>query len=144
MDLYRGFGDAQVAGDLLVQTPLGDLSQNCTLARCQDFESRPERAQCLLILAAFTVLSESKIDRVQKILISERLGEKLDGARLHRLHAHRDVAMSGHEDDRESDARHGESSLKIQSTTTRQSRIEDNTSSAISRFGAEKISDGRK
>jgi hypothetical protein len=36
----------------------------------------------LLILAAFTVLSESKIDRVQKILISERLGEKLDGARL--------------------------------------------------------------
>src|SRR3984893_10958946 len=144
MDLHRGFGDAQVAGNLLVQTPLSDLSQNCALARRQDFESRPERRQCFFILAAFTVSGEPNIHSVQEILVSERLREELDGACLHRLDADRNVAMSGHEDDWESDARRGKIALKIQSALTRQSHIEDETSSAVGRFGGEKIGDGRK
>jgi hypothetical protein len=144
MDLHRGFGDAQVAGNLLVQTPLSDLSQDCALARRQDFESRPKRAQCFFILAACTVSGEPNIHSVQEILVPERLREELDGACLHRLHTHRDVAMSGHEDDRESDARRGEIALKIQSALTRQSHIEDETSSAIGRFATEKIGHGRK
>ena len=40
---------------------------------------------------------------VEKILIAEWLGQELDGAALHRLHRHRDVAvaLACDEDDRE-------------------------------------------
>jgi hypothetical protein len=64
------------------------------------------------MLSTRTIASEPDIHSIQKILVAERLREKLDGAALHRLHGHRNVAMPGDEDDRESDAPGGEISLK--------------------------------
>src|SRR4051794_18807467 len=113
MDLHGGFRDAQIAGNLLVKSPLRNPNQDGALTRGQRFKSPPEVAQDLIILAAHTVAREPNTYRVQKILLSERLGQKLDGACLHRLHAHRNVPMSGHEDDWARDARCGEIALKI-------------------------------
>jgi hypothetical protein len=58
MHLHRGFGDAHLAGNLLVQPALCDLNQNRALTRSQYFESCPEHAQGFFILAARTVSSE--------------------------------------------------------------------------------------
>src|SRR5277367_809901 len=49
-------------------------------------------------------------------LLAKRLGEKIDGARLHALHRHRNVAVTTHEDDRKSDAKLVELRLEIQTT----------------------------
>src|SRR5207248_7580020 len=130
--------------NLLVQPALCDLNQNRALTRSQYFESRPEHAQGFFILAARTVASESNIYSIQKILVSERLREKLDGAALHRLHGHRNVAMSGDEDDLGFDARRGEIALKIQAASPWQSHIEDQTGRAIRQFGSQKIGNRRK
>ena len=59
MHLHRGFGDAHLAGNLLVQPALRNLNQNRALTRSQYFESRPERAQSFFILAACTVAREA-------------------------------------------------------------------------------------
>lgn len=77
MDLHRGFGDAQVAGDLLIQPPRGDLSQNRPLAFRQHLEARMERTHYGLILAAFTVLGESDVHSIYEILVPERLRQEL-------------------------------------------------------------------
>ena len=80
MHLHRGFGDAHLAGNLLVQPALRDLNQNRALTWRQSFESDPQRAQSLLILAASMAASEPSVYSIQKILVPERLRQKLDGA----------------------------------------------------------------
>ena len=70
-------------------------------------------SQDLVALPAGTIASEAGLDGIEEILIAERLGEKLDGTALHRLHAHRDVAMRRHEDDREWPVRRGQLALKL-------------------------------
>ena len=54
----------------------------------------------------------------------ERLGEKLDRAGLHRTHGHRNVAVPGDEDDRESDTCFRDLVLKRQSAHARQPHVE--------------------
>jgi len=131
MDLNRGFGDAHITGYLLVQPALHDLYQNRALTRRQFFESRSERAQRLFFLAARTVASEPIIYSIQKVLVPKRLRQKFDRTGLHRLHGHRDVAMSSDENNREFDACCGEIALKIQAAPTRQSHIEYQAGRAI-------------
>ena len=40
------------------------------------------------------------VDGIEQVLLTIRLGEEFDRACLHGLHAHRDIAMAGEEDDR--------------------------------------------
>ena len=108
------FGDAHFAGNLLVQPALHDPKHDSAFTRRQCFESRPERAQAFVILAAHTVATKPNIYGIQKILLPERLRQKLDRARLHRLHGHGNVAISGDEDDWDLDTRRGQITLKIQ------------------------------
>src|SRR3954463_2172154 len=44
------------------------------------------------------VFLQRRADCVEQILVAERLVQELDGARLHRPHRHRNVAMAGDED----------------------------------------------
>ena len=126
MHLHGGFGDAQLAGDLLVEPARS--RPECRIARSRGV-STSNRAlstfRCFFVLAARTVASEPNVYRIQKILVAKRLREKFDGAALHRLHGHRNVAVSGDEDDRKTDARRGEIALKVESAPPRQSDVED-------------------
>src|SRR3546814_16608046 len=78
-------------------------------------------------------------DLIQKILLPERFRQKLDGARLHCLHAHRNVPVPGDEDDREHDARCGELTLQVESASLWHSDVEDQ-SSEERRVGKECVS----
>jgi hypothetical protein len=69
--------------------------------------------------------------RVEKILVTERLGEKLDGARLHRLNGHRDVAIPGDKNDGEHYPCCCEVALEIEPAPPRQSHIHNKANWAI-------------
>src|SRR4030095_9813666 len=68
---------------------------------------------------------DGRMDRVEQHLIVERLGEELGCAGLHRTHGHRNVAVPGDEDDRESDTCFGELLLKREPAHAGQPHIED-------------------
>src|SRR5260370_17301283 len=101
MDLHRGFRDTEVVGDLLAEAAPHDLDHYLAFPWAQRIELRPERAQGLFILAPSTIASEAQLDRVDQVLITERLGQELNGTALHRLHRHRDVTVPRYEDDRD-------------------------------------------
>jgi hypothetical protein len=61
-------------------------------------------------------------------LIAERFGQELDRSSLYRLSGHRDVAVSGDEDDRNVNARRRQLSLKIETTSARQPDVEHTAS----------------
>jgi len=65
MYLHGRFGDAHLAGNLLVQLILRDLNQNRALSRSEHLESRSQLAQGFVGLAASAVASKSKIARRQ-------------------------------------------------------------------------------
>ena len=65
------------------------------------------------------------MNRVQQLLIADRLGEKLDGSRFHRPHRDADVRVARQKDDRNFAACIDQLLLKIQSAGTRHAHIED-------------------
>ena len=109
-----------------------------------DFELRPERAQGLFILAPSTIASEAHLDRVDQVLITEGLGQELNGAALHRLHRHRDVTVPRYEDNRDLDIRSRELALKIQTAPPRQSNVQDEAGGTVRAVRFEEVGNGRK
>jgi hypothetical protein len=99
MHLYRRFGNADIVGDLFVQATGRDMNHDFTFAGAERFETRPERMQGPIILAAGAIASEAGVDRVEEILITERFCKELYGTALHRLYGHRDVPMRRDEND---------------------------------------------
>ena len=127
------------------------FSRPCTtwtrIARSRGVSSSNRALSALrdsVVLAACAVSSEPHVYGVQKILIPERLRQELDGARLHRLHGHRNVSMSGDEDDRERHARRGKIALKFQPAPSRHSHVENQACRAIGRLGFRKLGNRRK
>jgi len=68
----------------------------------------------LLLFSPVAIALKRRGDRIQHVLIAKRLGQKIDRAGFHGLDRHGDVAVAGHEYDRNSDVRLGELGLEIE------------------------------
>src|ERR1700675_4928868 len=99
MDLDRGFASSDFGGYLLVEKPGNYQRQHLSLTRCQPLKTLPQCRHFRLSLASGPVALQRELDRVQKILISEWLGQELDGSRLHGPDRHGNVAVPGNKDD---------------------------------------------
>jgi len=78
-------------------------------------------------LPAVAILRQRELNGVEKILIAKRLGQKLDGSRLHRAYGHRNVSVGRDEDDRHLDIGTRKFLLEIQTAHSRQADIQDKT-----------------
>ena len=113
MNFNRRFGDADIAGNLFAQATARHLNHDLAFPGAQRCKTFSEGSQSLFILPSDTIAGEAELNGVEEVLITERLRQELDGAALHRLHRHRDVAVPGDEDDRELPVRCGELALKV-------------------------------
>ncbi len=98
------------------------------------FEARSVRAQYHFSFAPNTIASKANLDRVDQVLVAERLGQELNGTALHRLHAHRDVTVRRYEDDWNLDIGHLKLALKIQAARPGQPDIEDEANGTFRDF----------
>src|SRR4029453_3549536 len=89
--------------------------------------SRSARATCQrpLPLAPNPIAFQADLNGVEQVLVAEGLGQKLDGAPLHRLHGHRDVAMPGDKDDGSLDVGGQQLALKVETAATGQAYVQD-------------------
>src|SRR6202045_29277 len=78
MDFYRDFADADLVGNLLVETAGCDQGHYLTLAGREGLEARPQPGESFLVLQPGTVVHKAELDRVQQILVAEGLGQELD------------------------------------------------------------------
>ena len=72
MHLHRGFGDADIVGNLLVQATGHDMEHDVTLAGAERVETFPERSQCPFTLPTGAIASEAGLNGVKQILVTER------------------------------------------------------------------------
>jgi hypothetical protein len=117
VDLHRGFGDADIASNLFAQATARDLNHD--LALPGRFEALPEGGQNRFTLAPSTIAREAELNGIEELLITEGLRQELNGATLHRLHRHRDVAVPCDEDDRKFPVHRSELALKIETALPR-------------------------
>ena len=88
MHLHRGFGDADIIGDLFVQATGHNVEHDFTLSGAERAETLPERGQSSVPLPSGTIASQSGLDGLNEVLITKRFRQELYGAPLHRLHGH--------------------------------------------------------
>src|SRR5437588_2816911 len=123
MDLHGNLAEAQFGRYLLVHEPGRHQPHHLPLARAQRLMEAFQSRFRLLLLAPEPVAVDRCSDRVQHVLITKRLGQEIDGPRLHGLYRHGYVAMSGHEDDWNMNIYLGELALEIQAALSRQPDI---------------------
>ena len=137
MYLHRTLAYAHIAGDLLVQPALCNLSQYAELTRGQGLDSCPKSTNRFILLAPGTIACEPEVDCVKKLLVAEWLREKLDSTPFHRLHTHWNVAVPSDENNRKLGVGCNQIALEIQPALPRHSDVEDQAGWTIRRLGAE-------
>src|SRR4029077_6743977 len=114
MNLDGFFGCAQLMGDLLVEHTRCDMSHHFTFPYRERVITLAQVFELCSLSASCPIEINCPAYSVQKILFTERLGQKIGRTCFHRLDCHRDVPMAGDEDDRDLHACFGQFSLQIQ------------------------------
>ena len=99
-------------------TAVEDLAQRGALSDDLGEATGPGRRE----LAA---AGQRLLHRLEEVLVGERLGEKLDGAGLHRPHRRRDVPVAGDEDDGDARVHPGELALEVEPGEARHLHVDD-------------------
>src|SRR5467141_3830187 len=114
MDLHSDLGDAEFARYLLVHEAIGDVCHHLPLARGQRVEQGSQFRNGLFAIASFLISLERPDHGIQDILVTERLGQEVDGSSFHCLDRHRNVAVTRHKDDRDANIRLSQFGLKVE------------------------------
>jgi hypothetical protein len=117
--------------DLFVQTAGHHHGHHLAFAGGERLEARPQGGDCPFVLQPRSISRKAQLNRVQQILIAERLGQELDRSSLYRLDGHRDVAVSGDENDRDVNVCRRELALKIETAPACQLDIEHQASGSF-------------
>src|SRR4030095_12372289 len=144
MHLHRGFGDADVVRNLLVEETGRNPDHDLALAGAKCRETPVARSQCPAALPTRTTAREPGLHSIEKFLITERFCEELNGTPLHRLHGHWDVRVRCNEDDWHLPVRRGKITLKLEAALPRHSHVEHQASRSVRQLGLGKIGNRRK
>src|SRR5689334_20719076 len=98
MELDGDLADAEVVGDLLVEPAYRDLPQDLAFARREQSELGYLNIHGLRLRPLLDIAPDADCDRIEQRLVAHRLREEVDGASLHRLHRHRNIAVRSEKD----------------------------------------------
>src|SRR5580698_8694149 len=139
MDLYCSLSNADIVGNLLAEPPPCDVNHDLSLPGTQGRKTSFEVGQRAFTLPADAIARQAELNRVKKLLIADRLGEKLDRATFHGLHRHRNIGVSRDKDDRQVSAGRREFTLEFETALPRQSHVQHQAAWPLRRLGFEKI-----
>src|SRR5438270_634368 len=139
MDLHGDFACPQIRSYLLIELAGNHQAHDFTLACGQRLVAFSHLGKFALLLARYTVAFQSLVDRIQQVLVLERLGQKLHGTRFHGLHRHRNISMSGDENDWNSDARVSQVALQVETVDAWKAHVQDKAAWTVRWLVAQKF-----
>ncbi len=108
----------------LFNMPDTTSTKDVSLASTERLVAFAQRGQLSLLRQGGLAPRQRLANGAEQDLVVEGLGEELDGARLHGLNRHRDVAMPGDEDDRHVEPVCCELLLEVEPVLTREADVE--------------------
>src|SRR6266446_7988902 len=139
MDLHGDFAGPQLKSDLLIEHSRNYQGHNLTLACSQSRVALSQFGKVTLLLARHTVAIQSLADRIQQVLILERLGQELHGTGLHGSHRHGDISVTGDENDGHLDSGVTQLALKVQTIDARKTHVQDKAAWSVRLLVAQKF-----
>src|SRR6202011_1839481 len=131
MDLHGDFAGPQVKSYLLIEHSRNYQGHNLTLACSQSRVALSQLGKLNPLLTRYPVAIQILVDRIHQVLVPERLGQKLHGARFHGLHRHRNISMTGDEDDRDLETGISQRALKLQAIDPGKAHIQNKATRTV-------------
>src|SRR6185312_3411384 len=131
MDLDRFLGSSQRRGDLLVDLARDELAEDLTLARCQSGDALHDPVSGNPGRTLRGVNRQGLLHSCEQFAGVDGLGEKVDGATLHRAYAFGDVPLAAEEHDGAAAAAAAQGLLQLQATHLRHGQIEDEAAGSV-------------
>src|SRR5262249_42904427 len=100
--------------------------------------------ELLLVQPGALATRDTLLDRVEHLLIVERLGEELERASLHGANGHRDIGASGDEYDRQFEAEFGQFLLQLEPAEIREVNVKHQTVSILQAIVTQALCGGSK
>src|ERR1022692_4773754 len=131
LDLHGDFAGPKLKGDLFVEHAGNNQTHDLTLTRGQRLIVLPQFGKLTLLMASDAIAIEGLLNRIQQILVNEWLGQELHGAGFDGFHRHRNIAVSGNEDDWNAHASFFQLSLKLQAIDSRERHVQNKATRRI-------------
>ena len=131
MDFDGFFHRAKLESDQFVWHSARDQSHHFAFTRSQFFHAPLNVFNFFPFGTSAVSASDCLFDSAQKICGLNGLGQEIHGASFHRFYGHRDIAVAGHENDRQHKVRILHFALEIQPTKARHPHVEHETSEAF-------------
>src|SRR5882672_1260915 len=131
MNLHGDLADPELKSNLLIEHTRDHKTHDLALARTQGRVGFSQPSKVTLLTARHAVAIQSLVDRIQQVLVFERLGQKLHSTRFHGLHCHWNISMTGNENDRNSDARVSQLPLKVETIDSRKAYVQNKAARAV-------------
>ena len=128
----------------LLQTARQHQLEHLALALRQRIEISPDFRDGALIVAMGAVPCDRQMDRVQQLLVTDRLGQELNRPGLHGPNRHRNIGMTADENNGQMHVRLDQAVVKLQSAPPRQSDVENEAPRAARSAVVEKFLNRRK
>jgi len=139
MDLYRVFGSSKFSRSLFIEHAGDDHGDDFVLSWRERFEALSQGCNFAFSLASRAISVQCDLNRIQQVLVAERLGKELDGSSLHRPHGHRDVTVGANKDNRDIVLSLSQFALKVESAYSRQPNVEDKATGYILALALQKL-----
>src|SRR6476619_2476334 len=127
MDFDRLLDGAQLSGNLFVQFASNDVLEHFAFAGRERGQTRADFEKFRLLSTKGVVFLNRYTNGCKQVLIVHRFGEEITRAAFHRLHALRNVTVSGQKNNGQATASVGENALQFQAADGRHSEIEHET-----------------
>src|SRR5262245_8835960 len=125
VQLDGDYAYAEVERDLFVAAALCHFTQRLPLACGESFKPLYMLLDGLRRCALCQISCDPGGDRIEQALVADRLRQKIDGAALHGLNAHWNIAMTSKEHDRLHVTARDQVPLKIESTEPGQTHVQN-------------------
>ncbi len=140
MNLHRVFAGPELRGDLLIEQ-CRQRPAPSPRARGRSASRSGVRTSAVSrrLSRNSSVPVERLLNCVEQFLRPERLRQEFNGTRFHRPNCHRDITVSGDEDDWNGHSGFGQRTLTIQTAHARKSDVENQATRAVGAFAVEKL-----
>src|SRR5215510_5196782 len=142
VNLYGDLDNSNFCCNLFVHQSGGDQAHHLLFTPTERMVSATQLVYLLIGFSPLAVAIERFSDSIQKVLLPNRLGKKLNRTGLHGLYRHWDIAIAGNKNDWNINVHFGELGLKIEPAQSWQSDVQYQATDLIGQLAPKEFRGG--
>src|SRR5260221_1195798 len=139
MNLHGDLADTELKSYLFIEHTRNHQAHDFALALAQGLVAMSQRGKVTALTACRAVAIQSLVDRIQQVLVFEGFSQKLHSTRFHGPHRHRNISMTGDENDGNVDSCICQLALQVETVDSGKAHVQNKTAWSVQWFVAQKF-----